>query len=194
MNPMAREACTPAAFERLYQGKWDPWDFRTSTYERNRYQATLDALDRSRYQFAFEPGCSIGELTALLAPLCADLLATDVSRTAVERARKRCAMFSHVRFECDDLRRVTFNIAPDLIVLSEIAYYFDATELAELAHRLYAQLSAGGTLIAVHWLGKSADHILHGDEAHEVLLETLPRRCQTGARHTRFRIDRWTRA
>jgi SAM-dependent methyltransferase len=191
MNPAARSACTPEAFERRYRGRWDPWHFRTSAYERGRYEATLRSLPGNRYAFAYEPGCSIGELTALLAPRCEQLLATDVSPTAVERARKRCAVFPHVRIECRDVRDTALAAPPDLIVLSEIGYYFDALELEALAAGLGAALRLGGTLLAVHWLGKSPDHMLHGDEVHDVLLRALPLQHELGERHSGFRVDRW---
>ena len=51
----------------------------------------------------------------------------------------------------------------DLVVLSEIGYYF---ELDELAAPATASLDPGGTLIAAQWLRNSADHVLHGDEVH----------------------------
>ena len=193
MNPAARPACTPAAFELRYRNRWDPWGFRTSAYERTRYQTTLNALPCSRYSFAFEPGCSIGELTVLLAERCEHILATDVSPTAVERARLRCSHFPHVRIECADVRDTVLDTSPDLILLSEIAYYFDVGELESLACRLEENLRARGTLIAVHWLGKSPDHILHGDEAHEVLLRALSLRHESSERHEGFRVDTWSR-
>ena len=191
MNPAARAACTPEAFEQLYRGRWDPWHFRTSTYERSRYEATLKTLPHSRYGFAYEPGCSIGELTVLLAPRCEQILATDISATAVQRARKRCVQFPHVQVECCDVRDTLLEAPPDLIVLSEIAYYFDARELEALAARLGGVLRPGGALIAVHWLGKSPDHILHGDEVHEVLLHALPLQHELSQRHSGFRVDLW---
>ncbi len=80
---------------------------------------------------------------------------------------------------------------PDLIVLSELAYYFDCDELARLAARLGDTLRNGGTLLAVHWLGISPDHILHGDEVHEILGRALPLRHQLSQRHEGFRLDRW---
>ena len=193
MNLAAKSECTPEAFEQRYCRQWDPWHFRTSAYERARYEAILNALPRNRYAFAFEPGCSIGELTALLAPRCDQILATDISATAVDRARQRCAIFQHVRIECADVRASVLATPPDLIVLSEIAYYFDVHELARLAVQLGEALSAGGTLVAVHWLGDSADHVLHGDEAHEVLLRSLPLRHEAGRRDSGFRVDRWAR-
>lgn len=193
MNLMARSKCTAANFEHRYSHQSDPWDFRTSVYERARYATTMAVLPRDRYAFAFEPGCSIGELTALLASRCERILATDVSATAVELARKRCNSLPNVRIECADVRDTILEVPADLIVLSEIAYYFDPEELARLAVRLGDALRQGGTLIAVHWLGRSPDHILHGDEAHEVLLQTLPLRHDICQRHDGFRLDRWTR-
>ena len=181
------------AFEQRYCEQADPWDFATSVYEQARYETTLAALSGSRYVFGFEPGCSIGELTARLAPRCERLLAIDVSPTAVARARSRCNSYPHVRIECADVRDMSLQGRPDLIVLSEIAYYFDSGELAELALRLGSVLHEGGTLIAVHWLGESPDHRLHGDEVHAALLQTLPLHHDLSQRHEGFRLDRWIR-
>lgn len=191
MNPSATTACAPEAFEQRYRTDRDPWRFSTSAYERERYAITVESLTQDRYANAFEPGCSIGELTALLAPRCDRLLATDVSPTAVERAQQRCANYDNVRVECGDLRTAAFDIPLDLIVLSELAYYFDPQQLEALSHRLAAALSVGGTLLAVHWLGESVDHILHGDEAHEILLSSLPLRHVVAKRYVGFRLDLW---
>lgn len=193
MNAAALSKCTKAAFEARYLDQIDPWRFKTSPYECNRYEATMEALSRPRYLCALEPGCSVGELTARLAQRCERLLATDVSPTATERARQRCRSFPNVRIECVDVRDVVLPDRPDLIVLSEIGYYFDPQQLAALAHRLGTALLEGGTLIAVHWLGESTDHVLHGHETHEILLRTLPLRHERGEQHAGFRLDRWVR-
>jgi SAM-dependent methyltransferase len=192
-NAAAHDACAPEAFERRYVAAEDPWGFRNSPYELRRYAATLSALPQRKCSFAYEPACSIGELTARLAPRCDRVLATDVSPTAVRRARERCAAFQHVRVACGDVRTTVLDTAPDLIVLSEVAYYFSIAQLEHLAEQLGNALRTGGTLIAVHWLGESPDHVLHGDVAHAVLLRTLPLRYQAYQRHSGFRLDVWKR-
>ena len=194
MNRDALPRCTPEAFEQRYRERPDPWNFKTSPYERTRYKATLAALTQPRYSYAFEPGCSLGELTSLLSQRCQQVFATDVSASAVRRARQRCSIHENVRIECADLRDLHLQVRPDLIVLSEIAYYFDSGQLADLAHQLGNALREGGTLLAVHWLGESRDHVLHGDEAHEVLLRQLDLRHELGKRYSGFRLDRWTRS
>jgi trans-aconitate methyltransferase len=193
VNPLAVTACAPEAFEQRYRVDPDPWQFATSAYERERYAITMESLAQDRYTNAFEPGCSVGELTALLAPRCDRLLATDVSPTAVEKARERCAGYGNVRVECGDLRTVALDTPMDLIVLSELAYYFEVKQLEDISHRLAAALGAGGTLLAVHWLGESVDHVLHGDEAHGILVHSLPLRHVVAKRYPGFRLDQWLR-
>jgi protein-L-isoaspartate O-methyltransferase len=193
MNLVASKACAPEAFEQRYRADPDPWCFATSSYERDRYATTMQALTREHYWNAFEPGCSIGELTARLATRCARVLATDVSATAIETARRRCAGFKNVRVECGDLRTVPVEAPFDLIVLSELAYYFEVRQLEVIAARLADALCAGGSLLAVHWLGESPDHILHGDEAHAILHRSLPLQHVTAQRYPGFRLDMWMR-
>jgi hypothetical protein len=56
-------------FERLYLEHGDPWNYRDSLYEQDKYQRTLScALNwRKRGEAALEVGCSIGVFSRLLA-------------------------------------------------------------------------------------------------------------------------------
>jgi hypothetical protein len=118
----------------------------------------------------------------MLAGRCSRLLATDVSETAVQQARKRCAGWPNVRIECRDLRAdfndPTDNRPFDLIVFSEVGYYFDIESLATLARRLADALCTNGELIAVHWRGHSSDHLLHGMKCIAACFTRC--RCNTG--------------
>jgi len=184
-------------FENRYRENPDPWNYKASPYERSKYQVTLDSLSRPGYANAFEPACSVGELTAMLATRCGRLLATDVSQTAVQAARIRCAGLHNVRLECRDLRADFDSHARgrpfDLIVFSEVGYYFDIESLSVLARRLADALCANGELIAVHWRGHSSDHVLHGDEVHRCLLHTLPLQHRLGDHHPGYRLDSWVK-
>lgn len=177
-------------FEARYQASNDPWHFATSDYELARYQATLAALGRPTYRRGYEPGCSVGVLTATLALRVEVLIACDLSPSAVARARERCREFRHVEIYCADAARAPAGPF-DLMVFSEIGYYFSADRLRTIALEMTAHLEPGGEFIAVHWLGSSADHILHGDEVHEVLAQCFPRAASHSTRHPGFRIDAW---
>jgi SAM-dependent methyltransferase len=153
----------------MYAESTDPWGFASRWYERRKYALTLAALPRERYARGFEPGCSIGVLTGLLATRCDSLLATDVAAAAVAEARQALAPYDWV----DVAELAVPHDWPeggfDLIVLSEIGYYLDADDLEVLLDRAVASLEPGGTLAAVHWRHPVADYPLRGDDVHDLL-------------------------
>ncbi len=95
----------PAYFDAMYQAAADPWGFEDRWYEQRKYAVSLALLPAVRYRSAFEPGCSIGVLTRMLAGRCAALLSCDVAATAVRAAARRTADLPHVRVEQRDLPR-----------------------------------------------------------------------------------------
>ena len=156
-------------FEELYKRSDDPWSFATSEYERRKYERTLGALEDHRFLRALELGCSIGVFTAMLAPHCDELLAVDTSRRAVNLARKRLADFPSVRVERRTLPEETPEGPFDLIVASEILYYFTEEVMLAALRRFEEELAPGGSMLAVHWRGEPKTHPLRGDEVHELL-------------------------
>jgi protein-L-isoaspartate O-methyltransferase len=148
---------------------------------------------RTHYRRAFEPACSIGVLTAALAERCDEVQALDIAPSAVAAARKRCADFPGVTIGCADVLRQCPDGPFDLIVFSELGYYFEEAQLKRIAELLGARLEAGGELLAVHWLGASQDHLLHGDRVHDILKHALTQSCAwiKGDRHPGFRLDTW---
>lgn len=161
-------------FERMYRERPDPWSFASREYEQQRYETILGFVPHGRFRRAFEPGCSVGELTARLAARCGFVTAIDIAETAVETARQRCRELTNVDVHqgslLDDMPSDQF----DLIVLSEIGYYFTKPQLTDLATDLASRLDDGGQLIAVHWTGVSEDHLLSGESVHRILRKRLP--------------------
>ena len=83
----------------------------------------------------------------------------------------------------------------DLIVFSELGYYFSAAVLAKIVRALAKRVRPGGEFVAVHWRGRSEDHVLHGDVVHALLKATLGKRWTwlKAERHREFRLDLWQR-
>jgi SAM-dependent methyltransferase len=181
-----------AEFEAKYEGGADPWNFRADAYERRRYDVTLASLPRARYHRAFEPGCSVGELSALLAARCDQLLATDASHHAIETACRRLARYPNIELAVAALPEEWPAGTFDLVVFSELGYYFSEDELQSLVERCHDGLEPGGHLVAVHWRGHSPDHVLHGDAVQA----TFRRRFGTPRVHhiePEFVLDLWER-
>ena len=182
----------PAAyFDGVYAAGDDPWRYETSAYEQAKYATTLAALPEPHHARAFEVGCSIGVLTALLAARCGSLLAVDVSEKALERARQRCAGVPNVVFERLSFPSQRPDGEFDLIVLSEVAYYWSMTDLRGALDWCCERLRPGGALLLVHWTHPVHDYPLGGDEVHdEALARTASRLRRAHAeRHADYRLD-----
>ncbi len=164
-----------AYFDRLYAGADDPWQLSTRWYEQRKYAITLALLPDRRYRHAFEPGCSIGTLTALLAQRCDHVTAVDVADAALRGAdpRLREAGCRNQVTPAQSSLDAAWPPGPfDLLVLSEVAYYLEADTLAAALHREIAPLQPGATVVAAHWRHGVADYPLSGDAAHAVIAST----------------------
>lgn len=182
------------AFDRLYAAERDPWGYESSEYEREKYGRTLAALPERPIGRALEMGCSIGVFTELLADRCSSLLAIDFSERAARLAQLRTRRLPHVRIERADLRWHLPSGPFDLIVCSEVLYYWDAGEVTLAGRRMERALAPGGTLLAVHWRGKDPDAPLDGDLAHDLLAGSLRLRHTRGEAFDDYLVDRWERS
>ena len=193
---MRRETTLPADyFEAMFRADPDPWGLESRAYEAAKHARSVEALDGRRYRQALEVGCAGGMLTRRLADVCDRLLAIDVSATALNRARQRCQDAPQVVFE-----RLSFpqerpgTAGFDLLVLSEVAYYWSDEDLGRTADWIGQGLVVGGDILLVHWTGKT-DYPQTGDGAvtglrsrlGNVVAEVLAERT------AEYRMDVWRR-
>ncbi|UVO50118.1 nodulation S family protein [Sphingomonas sp. SUN019] len=184
-----------AYFDGIFAGNDDPWSLASSDYEAAKFARTIAVLADRCYASALEIGCAHGVLTRKLAPLCTDLLAIDIAAAAIEAARKRCAALPQVRFE-----RMTFPLQTptitmlDLVVLSEVAYYWSDEDLAECGEWLRDHVAAGGRILLVHFT-EETDYPQSGDGATSKLQRLLGDAITVARaeRADRYRLDLWAR-
>jgi SAM-dependent methyltransferase len=141
-------------FERLFAGDVDPWGYESSGSADLRNAVALDLLEtwlatrEGRAVRALEIGCAEGSFTGMLAPHCGELVAIDISPTAVQRAVDRCADLANVSFEVGDARTTPLPGRFDLIVCMDVAAYFHRplTQYRTMS-RIAAALAPGGALL-----------------------------------------------
>ena len=149
------------------------------------------------FDSALEIGCSVGAFTELLAPRCRKLVAVDISAAAVARAAQRVARFPGVTCE---VRNVPSDLPSgpfDLIVASDVLYYWTRADVEEAARRFALGLTTGGALVAAHYVPPWGV-LLTGDEAHDILRDTTPLRKVREERiefgpDRPYRVDRYER-
>lgn len=156
-------------FDAMYDGSPDPWGFQTHWYEKRKLALTAAMLPRPRYRAAFEPGCSLGLVTEMLADRCDRVVATDVSTAALESAGTRLGGRTNVTVRRWALGDPWPEEQFDLIVLSEVGYYLDLPLLREATQALPRALDSGGTLLAVHWRYDVREYPTTGDDVHDVI-------------------------
>ena len=155
-------------FTGLYLAKDDPWDLATKWHDRRKYAVTMASLPRERYRRCYEPGCSVGLLTRMLAPRCDEILAVDCVPEAVGSAAAEVSEFPHVRVEAAMLPADLPDGLFDLIVIGDLLYYLSGDDLEALLSGLVARLEPGGDIVSVHFRDRQ-DGNYDGFNVHEAL-------------------------
>ncbi|MEV2268776.1 class I SAM-dependent methyltransferase [Nonomuraea africana] len=159
-------------FLRRYFDWWhrtpDPWKLGTDDYERHKYATTLDAVPRLPYRRILEVGCAEGVFTDTLVGRFPDAEVTgiDISRRALERARKRTEKASFVHA---DLLSHGLEEGFDLVFCAETLYYVGrAGRLRQASERLVGLLADGGVLVLVHPWPEAASLHRFADADHSL--------------------------
>ncbi|MDX5403218.1 MAG: nodulation S family protein [Rhodobacterales bacterium] len=161
-------------FDQLYRNDNDPWNYTSSGYERDKYDATIARLTRPHYASVIEVGCSIGVLSARLRLMCDRFLGLDLSERALRLAGRRLAHCSNVALRQVEVPHRWPRRKADLIVLSEVLYYLDRDELAHLAECVDSSLLPGAEVVIVAWTGRTGT-ALSGIAAARIFIDALSR-------------------
>ncbi|KAF1018410.1 MAG: Ribosomal RNA small subunit methyltransferase A [Paracidovorax wautersii] len=202
MRP-ARTAANARHFDRLYLRQADPWQVATDWYECRKRALLLAALPRPRYAAALEPGCGQGELTLALAARCDQVWAVDFSAQAIARLRQRLTAPAAQRVSALQLQvpeqlaawwpRHAGATRPDLIVVSELAYYLAPSRLETFIDLCQDLLADGGDLVFCHSRLTFGDRQQPTDAIHARVGTRAPLRSLGQWTQDDFRIEAWRR-
>jgi len=197
----AAEAGKQDYFETLFEQE-DPWRYG-SPYEQQKYQRQLALLPEGVIGRALEIGCAEGHFTAQLAPRVTQLLAADISGTALARAQARCAEYGNIDFQKLDLSAQPVPGDLDLVVCSEVLYYLSGeAELRQVARNIAQALRPGGCVVMANGYllkdnpartGFDWDTIYGAEVIHRVFRETEGLRLERSIETELYRIDRFRR-
>ena len=155
-------------FNNLYSVNIDPWNFRESEYEQEKYNHSIQTLKPHTYDYCLELGCSIGVQSEMLSDICRKVLAVDISEKAIVEAKKNYGHKANIEFRVKDVTE-NFPIGTyDLIICSEMAYYLKSKDLMKLFDNVNKSLRLHGKFLMVHWTGFVPNYPLSGNEVHDV--------------------------
>lgn len=164
-QPVSAESVDVAEFEAFISRHEDPWGFESRWYETRKRGLLMAALPAARVERALELGCATGLVTAELARRADTVVAVDGSAEALRRAAERVTD-PRVEFVHGVLPR-DWPAGPfDLIVLSEIAYYWSDADQDRALAQIDAGLAPDGALLACHWRHPIEGAPSGGDAVH----------------------------
>lgn len=189
-------------FQQLYEKDDDPWQVRQRWYEQRKRNLLLASLPEQRFRHVFEPGCGNGELTAALVRRADHLTASDGSTAAVRLTRRRIDGIVNANGDAASAavlcQRVPEswpeNVAFDLIVISEMAYYLTNIELHALRDRCINTLTLNGALVLCHWRHPFADRLLETDAIHHAFDASPQLHRISHHEEPDFLLDVWSRS
>jgi SAM-dependent methyltransferase len=159
----------------MYRADGDPWQVETSWYERRKLSVLLASLPAEHYRRGWEPGCGPGLVSVALAERTDELVASDVSETAVALARERTAHLPAVRVVRSELPQVPFEGRVDLLVAAEFLYY--VPDLDRALEALWSVCEPGAHLVFVHWAHHPHDAFRGGPGMHaRISLDSVRRK------------------
>lgn len=135
--------------DRLYRHA-NPYGIDTNPYERQKYDTVVRSLAGRRYRRVLEVGCGEGDLSQRLVTVGDDLLGVDISADATARAAARVPSAT---FEIRMLPAEMPSGRFDLIVCTDVLYYWEPTTMRIGLDRLVDSLEPGGVLLAYHYRG-----------------------------------------
>lgn len=187
----------PGFFDHFFD-EGDPFGFDVHPEEQLKFDRTLEVCGDGPLGRVLELGCAVGTFTEVLAPRATDVLAIDVSQSAVDQVLRRLDGQDHVRAVAmaipDEFPDETF----DLVIASDVLYYLPVPVLQRCVDRIEESLAPGGTFVSVHYVPRMGS-VLNGEEAHDVIIahtrleHTLSERAEFGPGRT-YRVDRFVKA
>src|SRR5262249_32481234 len=152
-------------FEELWQ-RGDHWEFESSAFEQAKYAHLLSLLGGRRYPRVLELGCGAGVFTRCLAGLADQVVALDVSPTAIVRAR--ALDITPAVGDCRQANIMDYEPLSegpwDFIVISDTLCYLgwlcSFFEVAWYTRQLFAATRDGGGCLFANTSGEIGDELL----------------------------------
>lgn len=165
-------------FDALYSQNPDPWQVRSSWYERRKRNLLLACLPKERYKTILELGCGTGEMTACLAQRAAIVRAVDLSHIALSRCHHYLETMGIYNVETSCARvpetwPVSGDAAFDLLVISEFAYYLEDREIDDFIEHCQRSLTYGGDWLMCHYLPSFHDRRQDTMHLHQRITDAL---------------------
>jgi len=181
-------------FEYLYEQNPDPWNFKNSDYELEKYQKADQILKDWKFINALEIGCSIGVQSRFFSRRSKNLLAVDVSEKAIFTAKEHNKDLKNTKFQVLDVVQNFPKMEFDFISLCEVGYYLNQEDLWKLFEEIDNHLQPKGIFLLLHWTSFVREYPLSGHQVHQLFRKFIQNKyysCRFLSVNKRYEIEVW---
>lgn len=178
-------------YERRFRADPDPWNQRTSAYERQKRAATINAAGPGRRARTLELGAGNGVLAKALAVFDGEVVAVEGVPAAAALARVRLETVPGASVVEGMIPQAVPHGPYDLVVASEILFYLDIPSYRMTLRLIPGWLAPGSRLVAVHSRTPEPARVRSADLVHADLaaLRGLTRVSGNGSSSAEYRLD-----
>lgn len=117
----------------------------------------MNLVSDRHYVRCLDVGAGLGHYSEIAANICDDVVATDLSSTAIKQAQHRLHHVKNIQFEVKNLRDINASWGTfDLIILAEVLYYLGdqrfPAEFKELLKRITDLVQEKGRVLLVNYV------------------------------------------
>ena len=141
---------TKEYFDELYASSDEPWHISFRASQQYRYNTYLQMLKQfsDNYGSMLDIGCSQGQFTISLQDIASSVIAIDISKLAIQRAKKKYSDYKKIRFEVGNLPLLKYNNEQfDLVLALEVLYYLEKEDRVESLKEIKRVLKKDGFLL-----------------------------------------------
>lgn len=128
----------------------NPYRVNGSFYDIEQCNRAVEIIKGRRYSSILEIGCGNGYLLERYSSLSDRVIVTDISRLALKRAKERLKGKKHIEFRQSDLLKEDINEKFDLVICSEVLYYFTLDQLKGVVPKILNYIKKDGNLLSIH--------------------------------------------
>lgn len=159
-------------FESLFGSTQDPWQY-VGRHQQERLKLLLDQVPEGSNN-VLEVGCAEGLFTYFLALKGRKVVAIDVSRNALKRAKEYCKPLSNIHFLQADMVQLPLAGKYDVIICAGVLVYLPEWNLfVRTAKSILNLISPRGYLVLEN-MWKRSGGAVEGRKIHDYFLRNSP--------------------
>jgi len=136
-----------------FEIKWlrgNPYRVEDRPQDIEKFNHAFNIINQRRYGSILEIGCGDGYFLERYFPLSDRILATDISKLALKMAKERLKGQKNIEFRQFDLIKDDIDKRFDLVVCSEVLYYFTLDQLKAAVPKILKWIKKDGSLLSIH--------------------------------------------